>query len=140
MGRVIAPDVRTLIAAAVAVGLRFRATNEELRIRGPKGAEGLARLLLSHKAEVLAVLNGEKDQPSAHGDDFSSERKGRHSHFTWDELSRWRWGSAVGDPTPGIIINQPDPARRLAALQHLLDHPDEEALQERLAIQADGSE
>ncbi len=22
--------------------------------------------------------------------------------FTWDELSRWRWGPAIGDPTPGI--------------------------------------
>ena len=24
--------------------------------------------------------------------------------FTWDELSRQRWGPAVGDPTPGIIV------------------------------------
>jgi CHC2 zinc finger/Toprim-like len=23
--------------------------------------------------------------------------------FTWDELSRWRWGPGVDDPTPGIV-------------------------------------
>jgi hypothetical protein len=25
----------------------------------------------------------------------------------WAELSSWRWGPAVGDPTPGIIIPHP---------------------------------
>jgi hypothetical protein len=24
--------------------------------------------------------------------------------FSWDELARWRWGQAVGDPEPGIIF------------------------------------
>jgi hypothetical protein len=28
----------------------------------------------------------------------------RPALFTWEELSRWRWGPAVNDPTPGIII------------------------------------
>jgi len=58
--------------------------------------------------------------------------------YVWDELMAWRWGSAVGDPTPGIVVDRPDRVRRLAALQHLLDHPDDETLQERLAIQAEG--
>jgi hypothetical protein len=29
------------------------------------------------------------------------------SLFTWDDLASWRWGDAVGDPTPGIIV-QPE--------------------------------
>jgi len=34
--------------------------------------------------------------------------------FTWDELSTWRWGSAIGDPEPGIVIRRPtDQANRL---------------------------
>ncbi len=28
--------------------------------------------------------------------------------FTWDELSTWRWGDAVGDSEAGIIIHRPD--------------------------------
>ncbi len=28
--------------------------------------------------------------------------------FTWPELSTWRWGDAVGDPDPGIVIHKPD--------------------------------
>ena len=31
--------------------------------------------------------------------------------FTWPELARQRWGPAVGDPTPGIIIDRADPDR-----------------------------
>jgi hypothetical protein len=26
------------------------------------------------------------------------------SPFTWDELATWRWGDAIGDPTPGISV------------------------------------
>jgi hypothetical protein len=29
--------------------------------------------------------------------------------FTWPELSRWRWGPAVGDPSPGIDRHPPPP-------------------------------
>ena len=25
--------------------------------------------------------------------------------FSWEDLSGWRWGPAVNDPTPGIIID-----------------------------------
>jgi hypothetical protein len=31
--------------------------------------------------------------------------------FTWDELSRQRWGPAVDDPNPCIVIDRPDRAR-----------------------------
>jgi hypothetical protein len=25
----------------------------------------------------------------------------------WSELRTWRWGAAIGDPTPGIVISRP---------------------------------
>jgi hypothetical protein len=31
--------------------------------------------------------------------------------FSWTELSAWRWGAAIGDPTPGLIVDRPDPER-----------------------------
>jgi hypothetical protein len=31
--------------------------------------------------------------------------------FTWDELKTWRWGPAIGDPTPGIVRTTPLTAR-----------------------------
>ena len=44
--------------------------------------------------------------------------------FPWRVLARQRWGPAVGDPEPGIIIDRPDPARRRLALEALGDGPD----------------
>jgi hypothetical protein len=43
------------------------------------------------------------------------------SLFTREELSAWRWGPAVGDPTPGIVIDRPDRARMMAALESRTD-------------------
>ena len=31
---------------------------------------------------------------------------------TWDELAARRWGPAIGDPTPGIVIDQPPAVQR----------------------------
>jgi hypothetical protein len=51
--------------------------------------------------------------------------------FTWSEQSTWRWGDAVGDPEPGIIIDTPDRGRMLAALKARVDDPEErKAIQE----------
>jgi hypothetical protein len=41
---------------------------------------------------------------------------GQAVRFSWDQLSRWRWDPAVGDPTPGIVIDEPDRARVMAPL------------------------
>ena len=37
--------------------------------------------------------------------------------YSWDHLAGMRWGPAAADPTPGIIIDEPDPARRRLALE-----------------------
>lgn len=39
--------------------------------------------------------------------------------FTWPELARLRWGPSEGDPETGIIVDQTDTARRMAALAAL---------------------
>ena len=39
--------------------------------------------------------------------------------FTWTELAPWRWGSAVGEAIPGIIIDQPNPKQLRVALASL---------------------
>jgi len=57
--------------------------------------------------------------------------------FTWDELSALRWGPAVGDPEPGIVIDQPSTARMLAAFAAAREVDDPYAVAERLAIQAE---
>ena len=39
--------------------------------------------------------------------------------YSWEALAGRRWGPAVGDPEPGIVIDVPDPARRRPALESL---------------------
>jgi hypothetical protein len=52
-------DVRTLLVAARAVGLVVAAEGDRLSVHGPKGAVGLARLVLGQKADILAALEAE---------------------------------------------------------------------------------
>jgi hypothetical protein len=49
-------DPPTLLVAARAVGLDVAAEGDRLSVSGPKGAGGLARLLLERKAGILASL------------------------------------------------------------------------------------
>jgi hypothetical protein len=44
------------IAGAVALGIRLSEDGDLLRVRGPRGTEGIARLLLGRKTEVLTAL------------------------------------------------------------------------------------
>lgn len=54
----------------------------------------------------------------------------------WRELAALRWGPARDDPTPGIIIDRPDPEAIRAALAGA-DPLDRYALAERQAIQTE---
>jgi hypothetical protein len=49
-------DARTLLVAARAVGLAVAADGDRLSVSGPRGAAGLARLLLEQKTGILAAL------------------------------------------------------------------------------------
>jgi hypothetical protein len=44
--------------------------------------------------------------------------------FTWPDLAAWRWGPALVDSTPGIVIEQPDGARMHAATEASATEPD----------------
>ena len=55
---------------------------------------------------------------------------------SWEELAAKRWGPAISDPTPGIIIGRPDRGRMLAAFEAAADDP--YAIEERSAIQTEG--
>jgi hypothetical protein len=58
------PPVTDLISHAEAAGINLTVEGDQLRIRGPRKAEALGRLLLERKAEVLAVLVA-SSQPKA---------------------------------------------------------------------------
>jgi hypothetical protein len=62
--------------------------------------------LATHKPTLLALLA--IGSPLVHPD--------------WERLSRERWGPAIGDPTPGIIIDGPDRGRIV-----IVDDPEERA-------------
>src|SRR5687768_11086223 len=49
-------DGMTLLRHAEEVGLRVEATGDQLKIRGPKSAEPVVKLLAKHKCEVLRAL------------------------------------------------------------------------------------
>jgi hypothetical protein len=53
---------------------------------------------------------------------------------TWAELAALRWGPAVGDSTPGRIVDRPDRARMLAALSDPAAAADEYAFAERASL------
>ena len=61
----------TLLSDAAAAGLTVRADGDRLVIRGPRGAEAVARRLLGHKAEVMAALG----RPDAPGDPRQAPRQ-----------------------------------------------------------------
>lgn len=47
--------------------------------------------------------------------------------FTWAELAGWRWGPALGDDTPGVVVDRPDAERQALALADLGEGPGEDA-------------
>jgi hypothetical protein len=50
-------DALIVLRRARDAGLRVEAAGDELRVRGPKRAEAVVKLLAEYKAEVLAVLS-----------------------------------------------------------------------------------
>jgi CHC2 zinc finger len=66
---------------------------------------------------------------------------------TWDELALRRWGPAVGDTTPGIIVDGPARGRKVAAIQATTvdwhaNHPEGflASFRKPFAIEADSDE
>src|SRR5262245_26220024 len=74
-------DPVALLRRAQQVGLRVEPMGDTLRVRGPKRAEAVVKLLAEYKAEVLAAL--------ALGA-ATSERGDRESAVDGKEASQWR--------------------------------------------------
>jgi TubC N-terminal docking domain len=103
--------VEALEAGGVKLSLR-------LVVDSPRGVmtDQIKTALAAHKPTLLARL-------------------GRDAQ--WEQLAAQRWGPALNDPTPGIIIDRPlsqDPDRLKAAFEGT-DRNDPYALAEREAIQ-----
>jgi hypothetical protein len=99
MERVTALDAPTLVAAARAVGLIVVADGDRLTVQGPRGADGLARLLLERKAVVLAALAEETftkmAAPAVFVSDKTTETKNDNLSFFAPE----EWPAPSRDPT-----------------------------------------
>jgi len=123
-------SVLAILARASAAGVILEAYGDRIRFNAPYGLpDDLRADLVAHKPEVLALLarprgpSSERvesgcDPPAVVADPRHSgppvRRVGRPG---WDELSRQRWGLALDDDEPGIVVDAPDPARRRAALE-----------------------
>lgn len=113
----------TYLERARDAGLSVGTKDGRLILRGPRQAEDVVRLLIEHKAEVMAEL-GAPPSPSPPPPD-------------WPTLAAPRWGPGLEDDTPGITVDCPDPARRTAALEAAAAEPDPYEIEERLAIRAE---
>ena len=109
--------------------------------------QGRRRVGRADVARVRPPENAFKDWTEAHQGGVNlcrwwSDRLGgneRPSLFTWEELSARRWGPALDDPKPGLVIDHPGPASGAKPLWRPLDPTDAYAVVERRAIQSDGA-
>jgi hypothetical protein len=98
-------DARTLLIAARSVGMSVDVADDRLLVRGPKGAAGLARLLVERKPNILAALETERAaiEPSAAAIPEGDARSPRPWPPRPTELAGWpipwreRWGRLAND-------------------------------------------
>lgn len=62
-----------------------------------------------------------------------------HIRPTWAELSAQRWGPGLTDPTPGIVIDRPNPGHRLTVAEWWEAALDDYAVAEREAIRIEAA-
>jgi TubC N-terminal docking domain len=94
-----------LVANFVARGVILWAEGGRIEIDAPLGELTDTDLdtLRQHKTELLAELAAQRNVVPA----------------DWPVLSAKRWGPSSDDPSPGLVIDQPDPIRRRQALEAL---------------------
>jgi hypothetical protein len=89
-------DGLTLLLRAQDAGLRIEAVRGKLKIRGPKRAESMVRLIAEHKAEVLAALTprpGNGAGPAYWTGRFTARSfEWLQGERTWDAAKRLAWG------------------------------------------------
>jgi hypothetical protein len=86
-------DGVALLHRAWDAGLRVEAAGEMLKITGPKRAEPVVRLLAKHKAEILAALAPNKNEPSYWRERFTARTfEWLNGNRNWDTARRIAWG------------------------------------------------
>jgi hypothetical protein len=113
-------NAEALLSRLSSLGARVAIEAGELTIRAPRGVltEADRRAIVEHKPGLIALV-----VPTLP---------------TWEALSALRWGPAIGDPEPGLVIDRPDRDRMRAAL--VAPDPDPYALAERAAIMDEARE
>jgi hypothetical protein len=132
-------DGLTLLDRAREAGLTLGLEGDLLVIEGPRRAEAIARELLAHKAEIVALLSPPESPTEPTKPDPHAHLVGPRS-TPW---GTWAWSDptapeieAFGPLLRGVVVDQPDRARMLAALR-AADPADPDALEERRAIRAE---
>jgi hypothetical protein len=87
-------DSVTLLAEARKAGLEVTTDGERLIVRGPKQAEPVARQLLAHKAEVMAVL--QEAPVDACATPAPLGKVGRHGAPCPQCGDTWQWPTTAG--------------------------------------------
>jgi hypothetical protein len=86
-------DGVALLRRARDAGLQVEAAGEMLKITGPKRAAPVVRLLARHKAEVLAALAPNKDEPSYWQKRFTGRTfEWFNGKRDWNAAQRIAWG------------------------------------------------
>jgi hypothetical protein len=79
-------SVADLLARAEAAGIHLIAEGDQLRVRGPRNAEALGRLLLERKPEVMAVICS-RSRPAAVPQSARSKSDESEEPLDWDAES-----------------------------------------------------
>ena len=105
-------DAVALLHRAQGAGLRVEPIGDKLRVRGPKRAEAVVKLLAEHKAEVLAALApgasvSKRDRQSEEVDATEARRwhdrlgariaEWHHGDRGWEEARRLAWGDVENE-------------------------------------------
>jgi hypothetical protein len=89
-------DGVTLLRRAEEVGLHIEAADGQLRIKGPKAAEPLVRLLAEHKSEVLRAL-ADLTEASLWRERYDVLTFRWSIGRSWSEARRLAWGALQND-------------------------------------------
>jgi hypothetical protein len=109
-------EARRLLESCRSIGVTLWEDSGSLRYRGPDAVltPELLAALGKHKETILALLvRGSSESETNDGPAPVASKP----PTDWSTLAAQRWGPGLADPSPGLIVDVPDPARRRLALE-----------------------
>ncbi len=86
-------DALALLRRARKAGLCIESAGDKLLVRGPKNAEPVVRILAQHKAQVLAALALNENEPSYWKQQYTARTfEWFNGQREWDAARRIAWG------------------------------------------------